>query len=59
MKLLNDEQILAIKHTLETGFKENGYTLSEREKWIIDLTVKTAVGTTEQLLNYDGWYKGQ
>jgi hypothetical protein len=51
MKLLNDEQILGIKHGIERGFLKEGILLSERESWIIDLTVKSTLDVVEQMLN--------
>ena len=50
MKLLNEEQRLGIEHGIIESFKVVGIELSNSDKLIVNLTVKTTVDTIEQLL---------
>jgi hypothetical protein len=47
--ILNQEQLLAIKEGIEQGFIAQGYPLSVRDRWIIDLTIKTTLGFLEKV----------
>lgn len=46
--LMNDKQIRGIKDGIVEGFIIEGYELSDREKVIIDVTVKITLGVLEK-----------
>jgi hypothetical protein len=50
MKLLNEEQVLGVKHGIELGFIKGGMTLSEREKLIVGLTIDSLIEMLEIIM---------
>ena len=47
--MLNEEQMNGLKHGIEEGFKQQGFPLTDRDRWIIDLTVKTVIDSLTKI----------
>lgn len=52
-QMINQEQINGIEDGIIEGFHQQGISLSARDKWMINLTIKTTVSSVEKVLNAD------
>lgn len=48
--MLNKDQLLGIKHGIEKGFENQGYNLTPRERFIIELSVQTTSDTLKTII---------
>lgn len=47
--MLNEREMNSLKRGMEEGFKQQGVPLTDRDKWIMDLTIKTTLDTLNKV----------